>query len=139
MGIARAGKRIVHGNLPLVRSPSGLPTQHIVSTRDGATSLFLGQQWLQPGDRVRCHTHRAEEIITAISGCGEATIGDDMVEFGAGTTLYIPSETVHSFRCTGVDALHVLIVFPMPEFAETTIIEGRAGSDESEGKMTSDG
>ena len=103
-------------------SPSGLPTQHLVSARDGAEGLFVAQQWLQPGDRVLLHTHPVEEAITFLSGSGEATLGEETVLIGAGVSLYIPAGVVHGFRCTE-GTLHVMVVFPVPEFAETTIVE----------------
>lgn len=139
MGVMRAGKRIVHRERPVVLSPSGLPTQHIVTAADGSTALFLGQQWLQPGERVLRHTHRVEEIISIIAGHGAAMIDGDLMTIDAGTTLYIPAETVHSFWCDGVDPLHVMIIFPQPEFAETTIVSEEAGSQHDEGTPTGDG
>jgi quercetin dioxygenase-like cupin family protein len=66
-----------------------------------------------------------EEAITFLSGEGEATLGDEIVPIGAGVTLYIPAEVVHGFRCTA-GTLHVFVVFPTPEFAETTIVESSA-------------
>src|SRR2546423_1412900 len=60
--------RIEHAALPIVASPSGLPTQHLVSARDGAEHLFVAQQWLRPGERVLLHTHPVEEAITFLSG-----------------------------------------------------------------------
>jgi quercetin dioxygenase-like cupin family protein len=114
--------RIDHATIPTVASPSGLPTQHLVSTRDGAEGLFVAQQWLQPGDRVLLHTHPVEEAITFLSGSGEATLDEETVPIGAGVSLYIPAGAAHGFRCTeGI--LHVMFVFPLPEFAETTIVE----------------
>ena len=118
----RQGSRIDHTHVPIVASPSGLPTQHLVSARDGAEELFVAQQWLQPGDRVLLHTHPVEEAITFLSGSGEATIGDETVPIGAGISLYIPAGEVHGFRCTE-GTLHVVVVVPTPEFAETTIVE----------------
>ena len=123
MVLPRGGKRIDHAEVPVVPSPSGLPSQHLVSARDGATSLFVGQQWLQPGDRVLPHTHAVEEALTFLSGEGEATLGDERVPIGAGVSLYVPPGLVHGFRCTGTDRLHVIVVFPEPQFAETTILE----------------
>lgn len=117
-----AARRIVHADLPIVPSPSGLPSQHLVTARDGAEHLFVGQQWLLPGERVLLHTHPVEEVLTFLSGAGEATLGDETVPIGAGISLYIPPGEVHGFRCTG-GMLHVLIVFPVPRFAETTIVE----------------
>jgi quercetin dioxygenase-like cupin family protein len=108
--------------VPIVPSPSGLPSQHLVTGRDGAQQLFLGQQWLQPGDRVRLHTHPVEEVLTFLSGVGEATLGQETVPIGAGVSLYISPGEVHGFRCTE-GTLHVILVFPVPEFAETTMVE----------------
>ena len=115
-------KRISHASLPIVPSPSGLPTQHLISARDGARGLFVAQQWLHPGERVLLHTHPVEEALTFLAGRGEATLGAETVLIGAGVSLYIPPEVVHGFRCTD-GTLHVLVVFPTPEFAETTIVE----------------
>lgn len=59
-----APRLIVHAEVPIVTSPSGIPTQHLISRGVGAVSLFVAQQWLQPGDRVLLHTHPVEESIT---------------------------------------------------------------------------
>src|SRR5688572_10650762 len=118
----REGSRIDHADVPIVPSPSGLPTQHLVSARDGAEALFVAQQWLQPGDRVLLHTHPVEEAITFLSGSGEATLGEETVPIGAGVSLCIPAGAVHGFRCTG-ETLHVFVVFATPTFAGTAIVE----------------
>lgn len=115
-------RRIAHADIPVVPSPSGLPTQHLVSREVGSASLFVAQQWLQPGERVLLHTHPVEESITFLSGSGEATLGDHIVEVGAGTSLYIPAGAIHGFRCTE-GTLHAIFAFPIAEFAETTMVE----------------
>ncbi|HLL50851.1 MAG TPA: cupin domain-containing protein [Thermomicrobiales bacterium] len=117
-----SGRRIDHARVPIVASPSGLPTQHLVSARDGAEGLFVAQQWLQPGERVLLHTHPVEEAITFLSGPGAATVGEERVPISAGVSLYIPGGVVHGFHCNE-GTLHVMVVFPVPEFAETTIVE----------------
>ena len=117
-----SSRRIDHTAVPIVASPSGLPTQHLVSARDGAEGLFVAQQWLQPGDRVLLHTHPVEEAITFLSGSGEATLGEETVPIGSGISLYIPAGLVHGFHCTE-STLHVMVVFPVPVFAETTIVD----------------
>jgi quercetin dioxygenase-like cupin family protein len=106
----------------VVPSSSGLPTQHLVSARDGAERIFVAQQWLLPGERVLLHTHPVEEAITFLSGTGEATLDDETVTIGAGVSLYIPAGVVHGFRCTE-GTLHVMVVFPGAVFAETTIVD----------------
>lgn len=117
------GVKLVHAALPIVPSPSGLPSQHIVTSAVGATSTFLGQQWLQPGDRVRLHTHPCEEALMFLAGTGEAFLGDDTVTIEPGTSLFFPAGLVHGFRNTGTETMHVLIVFPVPHFAETIIVD----------------
>jgi quercetin dioxygenase-like cupin family protein len=123
-----SGRKIVHGDLPIIPSPSGLPSQHIVTEAIGATSTFLGQQWLKPGDRVLLHTHPVEEAVMFLRGTGEATLGDETVAIGPGVSLFFPPGLVHGFRNTGSDELHVIIVFPVPHFAETTLVERLEGS-----------
>jgi mannose-6-phosphate isomerase-like protein (cupin superfamily) len=118
-----SGARIVHADLPISRSPSGLPLQHLVDSGVGSRSTYVGQQWLQPGERVLRHTHPVEEVLTFLSGEGDATLGSEIVPIGAGISLYIPAEAVHGFRNTGNDVLHVIVIFPVPHFAETTLVE----------------
>lgn len=117
------GAKLTHADLPVVPSPSGLPSQHIVTATAGSTGIFLGQQWLEPGDRVRLHTHPCEEALMFLAGSGEATIGEDTVTIEPGTSLFFPTGVVHGFRNTGTDTMHVVIVFPVPHFAETTMVD----------------
>jgi mannose-6-phosphate isomerase-like protein (cupin superfamily) len=118
-----AGQRLVHAALPIVPSPSGLPSQHIVTNAIGSTTTFLGQQWLGPGDRVLLHTHPVEEAIMFMTGVGEASMDGEIVAIEAGVSLYFPVGCVHGFRNTGNTPMHVILVFPVPYFAETTIVE----------------
>ncbi len=122
---AVCGSRIVHSERPVVPSPSGLPTQHLVCRETGSSSIFVGQQWLQPGDRVYRHSHPCEESLTFLSGSGDATMGDETVEISAGTSLFFPAGLLHGFRNTGTDVMHVIVVFPVPYFAPTEIVEKR--------------
>jgi len=117
------GSRLVHAELPIVPSPSGLPSQHIVTEHIGATSLFLGQQWLQPGDEVLRHTHPCEEAVMFLAGSGDATLDEETVAIVPGCSLFFPPGVVHGFRNTGTSTMHVLIVFPVPHFAETRMVE----------------
>lgn len=75
------------------------------------------------------HSPRRGEAIAFLSGEGEATLGDETVTIGAGVSLYIPAGVVHGFRCTG-GTLHVLVVFPTPVFAETTIVDNAPGDSQ---------
>jgi quercetin dioxygenase-like cupin family protein len=100
-----------------------LPIQTLVDEAVGSGALYVGQQWLQPGQRVLLHTHPVEEVLTFLTGQGEATLGEQIITFAAETTLHIPAGIVHGFRNTGRDELRLLVIFPTPHFAETTIVE----------------
>jgi len=115
-------RRIVHAELPIVKSPSGLPTQHLVSSDIGSCGLFVAQQWLQPGERVLLHTHPVEESLTFLAGVGTATLGVEVVAVGPGMTIFVPPGVVHGFSCTAGE-MHVLFAFSTHEFAETVIVE----------------
>jgi quercetin dioxygenase-like cupin family protein len=119
------GTKIVHADRPIVPSPSGLPTQHLVCRETGSSSVFVGQQWLEPGDRVFRHNHPVEESVTFLTGTGEATMGDEIVTIEPGVSLFFPVGLLHGFTNTGTDTMHVIVVFPVPEFATTDIVEAR--------------
>lgn len=123
--MAERGTRIQHDQRPVVPSPSGLPTQHLVCDETGSSTIFVGQQWLQPGDRVFRHTHPCDEALTFLSGEGEATMDDETVPIGAGVSLFIPTGVLHGFTNTGTGPLHVIVTFPVPYFAPTDIVEKR--------------
>ncbi len=106
---------------PLGRSPSNLPLQHLVDETDGSTQLYLGQQWLQPGDRVLDHTHPCEEILHFLSGTATVRLGEAVVVVTGGDSVHIPTGVLHGFTNTGDGELHLLVIFPAPEFAPTEI------------------
>ena len=106
---------------PIGRSPSNLPLQHLVDASDGSTSLYLGQQWLQPGDRVLDHIHPCEEILHFLSGQATVRLGDEVVTVHGGDSVFIPTGILHGFTNSGAEELQLLVVFPRPEFAPTDI------------------
>ncbi len=116
-------RRIVHTDAPVTPSPSGLPTRHLVDAALGSTSLFLAEQWLQPGDTVLLHSHPCDEILVFLSGTGEARLHEADVSVHAGVTLFIPAGIRHGFRAIGATPLRVLVLFPARVFAETTFVE----------------
>lgn len=116
------GTRIVHAEAPIAAGPSGLPIRHLVDERIGAAGLFVGEQTLAPGQRVLPHRHPVEEVLVFVGGKGEATLGDERVPVGAGVSLHVPPGVIHGFRPTGAEPLRLLVLFPTPRFAETTLV-----------------
>ncbi len=106
---------------PVGRSPSNLPLQHLVDGSDGSTQLYLGQQWLQPGDQVLDHTHPCEEVLHFLAGEAMVRLGDERFPVSAGDSVHIPTGVLHGFTNTGSDELHLFVIFPAPMFAPTRI------------------
>ena len=106
---------------PIGRSPSNLPLQHLVDASDGSTQLYLGQQWLQPGERVLDHTHPCEEILHFVSGSATVRLDDVFYEVSGGESVHIPTGVLHGFTNTGIGELMLFVVFPAPVFAPTDI------------------
>ena len=119
--ITHHGRRIENAAVPIVASPSGLPSQHLVTGRDGAQHLFSGSSGYSQVTRSACTPIRSKRPYVPIGIRGRRRWGET-VPIGAGVSLYIPAGEVHGFRCTE-GTLHVIVVFPVPEFAETTIVE----------------
>lgn len=126
------GRRIVNDQRPTDRSPSGLPLRHLVTGDIGSMDLYVGEQWLQPGDRVLPHTHAVEEVLIFTAGDGEVRIEDDVVQVSGNVTVHIPAGELHGFRNTGEDELRLFVLFPGNEFAATNIGEPPSDPDQRE-------
>lgn len=127
------GRRIINSDAPAFRSPSGLPTRHLVDAATGSRDLFVAEQWLQPGDRVLRHVHPRDEVLLFLSGSGAADVGDSRMPISAGVTLFVPAGAEHEFRNTGEAPLHVIVIFPGGSFAETTLLDPRPALAPSDG------
>ncbi|MGI8642764.1 MAG: cupin domain-containing protein [Thermomicrobiales bacterium] len=115
--------RVLHREAPLGNSPSGSPIRYVATLESGARTLFVAEQLLEPGQAVPRHTHEVEEVLTFLSGQGEATCGDERHEVGEGVSLVIPPGVVHGFRASGDGPLKVLVIFAGNRFAATTAVE----------------
>lgn len=116
------GARVEHATKPAGLSPSRLPIRDLIGAQEGSVNLYLGEQWLAPGDEVRRHTHEVEEILVFLTGRGEATLGDRVVAVGPGVSLHIPPGEVHGFTNTGDEELRLLVIFPGNTFARTDFV-----------------
>ncbi len=113
--------------LPVHRSPSGLETVYIAYRGNGTTDHFVAIQTLRPGERVFRHTHTVEETLLFLSGDGVASLGDAQIAILPMSSLVIPAGMSHGFANTGEIAMTVVVVFPVPYFAET-VFTGEDGT-----------
>lgn len=114
---------IVHSELPVRLTPSGLPTWHIVSRDIGCGSHFVAMQTLVPGETVFRHHHPVDETLLFIDGRGTAWLGDETYDIEQGKSLFVAAGDVHGFSNTSGSPLTVVVVFPVPYFAETVFVE----------------
>lgn len=92
-----------------------LPREEV---REGVTrTAFRGDNalmvmnWLEPGMEVRPHSHPFEQLAYIVSGRVRFTIGDDVVEVGAGEVVRIPPDVVHCGEPVGDEVAVNLDVF----------------------------
>jgi mannose-6-phosphate isomerase-like protein (cupin superfamily) len=72
----------------------------------------LGLSTILPGRQNPLHYHpNCEELLYVLSGCGRHRIGDEFVDVSPGTTVRIPTGTVHNLVNTGGEPLVCLIAF----------------------------
>lgn len=100
---------------PNVYQWSELPREAV---RPGVTrTAFRGDNalmvmnWLEPGMEVRPHSHPFEQLAYILAGRVRFTVGDDVVEVGAGEVLRIPPDVVHCGEPVGEEVAVNLDVF----------------------------
>jgi quercetin dioxygenase-like cupin family protein len=67
--------------------------------------------WLEPGMEVRPHSHPFEQLAYILAGRVRFTVGDEVVEVGAGEVLRIPPDVVHCGEPIGSETAINLDVF----------------------------
>jgi len=79
----------------------GLDHRTVAGPEHGMRDLEVWLQTVEPGAGTPVHRHDCEEVIVILEGGGTCTIGDDVVRFGADSTLIIPRDAVHQLVNTG--------------------------------------
>jgi gentisate 1,2-dioxygenase len=87
-------------------------TSFIADPREGFNLKVLASQILElpAGGAIPVHRHAYEEIAYVQSGtAGASVIGDSLVEWTAGDTVYVPPLEWHQHLNRGTDAAHLLM------------------------------
>lgn len=93
---------------PLVDFPGGATYKTLIGDDNGATiPIRTGIQTSMPGYATREHSHPYVEVLTVLSGRGEAwrECEDGTIAMVPGVTISIPANTVHGFRVIGDEPL----------------------------------
>lgn len=72
----------------------------------GAEHLAMGTEDVPPGSQIPVHVHdHAEEILFVYTGSGRARVGDEEVDVGPETAIFVPPGMPHGFvNTSGQDA-----------------------------------
>ncbi|MBI4610754.1 MAG: cupin domain-containing protein [Candidatus Rokubacteria bacterium] len=81
----------------------------------GAERLAMGTEEVAPGSQIPVHVHaEAEEILFVYQGSGRARVGDEEVEVGPDTAIFIPPGTPHGFVNHTNEPVHLTWTFAPP-------------------------
>jgi len=79
---------------------------------DGASSLFLLEQWSRPGVGAPTHAHPGvEEVVFVVVGAAEFWVDGENERLDEGGSIVVPAGSRHGFRNVGTGELHTLAVF----------------------------
>lgn len=93
---------------PVVDFPGGATYRALIGDDNGEDiPLRTGIQTSEPGYATREHSHPYVEVLTVLSGRGEAWLDGETgtVAMEPGVTISIPAERVHGFRVLGDEPL----------------------------------
>jgi quercetin dioxygenase-like cupin family protein len=91
------------------------PINKWAGARDTAVVYFE----LEPGGRLGTHTDSAEEVLYIVSGRGEAEVGEERANVGAGDLAVIPAMVPHGLVNVGEETLRVVGFFCESEITST--------------------
>src|SRR6476646_2914637 len=85
---------------PVVDFPGGATYKTLIGDDNGGgIPIRTGIQTSQPGYATRVHSHPYVEVLTVLSGNGEAWLDGEegTIPMTPGMTISIPAQTVHGF------------------------------------------
>jgi quercetin dioxygenase-like cupin family protein len=85
----------------------------------GASKAMLGISTFTPGTDTPQKIHSEEEFCYVLSGQGRITIGDDYVEYGPGSFVFIPAGVPHGVANVGTEDVVMVFGFSWPTYPPT--------------------
>jgi mannose-6-phosphate isomerase-like protein (cupin superfamily) len=88
---------------------------------------------IPPGGEIGEEVHPdTDQILTFVSGVGEATVADDKRPVAQGDLVCVPAGTRHNFDNTGPNPLVLYTVYGPPEHAADAVHATKEEADEAE-------
>ncbi len=90
------------------------------SKLDQSNKNMLGYSVFKAGidTKQKIHTE-AEELAYVVSGSGKLTVGNEVVSFSKGDSLFIPPGVAHGVRNDGTEDVIMVFFFSSPEYPHT--------------------
>jgi mannose-6-phosphate isomerase-like protein (cupin superfamily) len=76
--------------------------------------------------------HDIDQILSFVSGVGEAHVGGEKREVNQGDLVVVPAGTRHNFRNTGANPLVLYTVYAPPEHADGVVHRTKEEGDAAE-------
>jgi mannose-6-phosphate isomerase-like protein (cupin superfamily) len=88
---------------------------------------------IPPGGEIGEETHEGtDQILTFVSGTGEADIAGQTNQVNQGDLVAVPAGTRHNFRNTGVNPLVLYTVYGPPNHADGAVHATKQDADAAE-------
>jgi mannose-6-phosphate isomerase-like protein (cupin superfamily) len=88
---------------------------------------------IPPGGEIGEETHEdTDQILTFVSGTGEAIVADQTKPVAQGDLVAVPAGAKHNFRNTGVNPLVLYTVYGPPEHADGVVHATKEEADAAE-------
>ncbi|HYN96114.1 MAG TPA: cupin domain-containing protein [Pilimelia sp.] len=88
---------------------------------------------IPPGGEIGEEVHDGiDQILTFVSGTGEALVAGERRDVTQGDLVVVPSGTRHNFRNTGPNPLVLYTVYGPPEHADQVVHHTKEEADEAE-------
>lgn len=88
---------------------------------------------IPPGGEIGEEVHEGtDQILTFVSGTGEAQVAGERQEVAQGDLVVVPAGTKHNFRNTGVNPLVLYTVYGPPEHADGVVHRTKEEADAAE-------
>jgi mannose-6-phosphate isomerase-like protein (cupin superfamily) len=88
---------------------------------------------IPPGGEIGAETHEdTDQILTFVSGTGEATVGGQKKQVVSGDLVVVPAGKKHNFVNTGENPLILYTVYGPPEHADGAVHRTKEEADAME-------
>jgi mannose-6-phosphate isomerase-like protein (cupin superfamily) len=77
---------------------------------------------LPPGEDIGREVHEVgDQVLVFVKGAGQAVVGGETHDIGAGDMFAVPAGTEHDFINTGTEALKLFTVYSPPEHPDGVV------------------